>query len=406
MEIKRPVRVFISYSHDSPDHSARVLDLAQRLRREGVDATIDRFVPFPKEGWRGWMDRQLEEADFTLCVCTEKYRIGFDDLPDRREGKGVFWEGWRITQSIHDNYGENSRFIPVVFAEDGPDGIPRVLKAFNYFILYRQYDELYSLLTNQPAVSPEPLGPVRELPVISPGVPSAALSLDAADAIESRIRLIAAGPGEAADAALEQLEQMAESADDTSLADSIIGQLISYISALEASSTYPLDERRLRKKVVRTLGRITGGKLNNQLPEYALNGIDLALFDFRGADMSGVNFSGSFMIECDFRGVDLSGSSLADCRIRNARFEGALLAGVDFTNADWFNALGLNAFQIAASRTCTLRPSPATEEGLHAFLDESYAFKFGSWGPWIKQELGRAWATYVRPGVLAGDVAR
>ncbi len=352
------------------------------------------------------MDRQLEVADFTLCVCTEIYRSRFDGLPEGREGKGVHWEGRRITQYIYDSYGENSRFIPVVFAEDGPDVIPRALRAYNYFVLDRQYDELYSLLTNQPAVSPEPLGPVRELPVISPGVPSATPPLDAADAIESRIRLIASGPGQAADAALEQLEQMAESADDKTVTAGIIGQLISYISALEASSTYPRDERLLRKNVVRTLGRITGGKLNNYLPEYALSGIDLALFDFRGADMSGVNFSGSFMIECDFRGVNLSRSSFAGCHIRNVRFEGALLAGVDFTNADWFNALGLNTFQLAASRTCALRPSPATEEDLHAFLDQNYAFKFSSWAPRIQKELRQAWATYLRPGGLAGDVAR
>ena len=59
--------------------------------------------------------------------------------------------------------------------------------------------------------------------------------------------------------------------------------------------------------------------------------------------MAGVNFAGSFMIECDFRGVDLSRSSFAACHIRNVRFDGALLEAVDFSGADWFNALGLNA---------------------------------------------------------------
>ena len=35
----QPPKVFISYSHDSPDHEARVLTLANRLRDDGIDAT-------------------------------------------------------------------------------------------------------------------------------------------------------------------------------------------------------------------------------------------------------------------------------------------------------------------------------------------------------------------------------
>jgi TIR domain/SEFIR domain/Pentapeptide repeats (9 copies) len=405
--VQRPVRVFISYSHDSSDHSARLLSLTQRLRREGVDATIDQFTPFPKEGWIRWMQRQLDEADFTLCVCTENYRIGFDGLREGPEGKGVNWEGQTIAQSIYDNRGNNSYYIPVIFAEEEmSDVIPRALRSYKHFILDRQYDELYFLLTNQPVVSPEPLGPIRQPSVISPGVPSIALPLDAADAIESLIRLIAAGPGEAAEAALAQLEQLAQSADDDIMAESIIRQLISYISALEASSTYPLDERLLRKKVIRMLIRLTGGKLNNYLPGRALSGIDLALFDFRGADMIGVEFSGSFMIECDFRGVNLSRSSFAGCYIRNTRFGGAVLHEVVFSDADWFNALGLDVSQLASSRTNTLMPSPLTEEEMVAFLDQNYAFKFRSWGRRIQEELRHAWATYLRPGGLAGEVAR
>jgi hypothetical protein len=40
-------RVFLSYSHDSPPHAARLLGLALQLRRDGVDARIDQFDAFP-----------------------------------------------------------------------------------------------------------------------------------------------------------------------------------------------------------------------------------------------------------------------------------------------------------------------------------------------------------------------
>jgi len=36
-------RVFVSYSHDSPEHSARVLALAQALRGHGIDVELDQF---------------------------------------------------------------------------------------------------------------------------------------------------------------------------------------------------------------------------------------------------------------------------------------------------------------------------------------------------------------------------
>jgi len=35
--------VFISYSHDSPEHSARVLTLSDKLRSFGVDAELDQY---------------------------------------------------------------------------------------------------------------------------------------------------------------------------------------------------------------------------------------------------------------------------------------------------------------------------------------------------------------------------
>ena len=37
-------RVFLSYSHDSAKHAARVLDLANTLRRDGIDAILDRYL--------------------------------------------------------------------------------------------------------------------------------------------------------------------------------------------------------------------------------------------------------------------------------------------------------------------------------------------------------------------------
>jgi hypothetical protein len=51
----QPPRVFISYSHDSPEHAQQVLELAERLRKDGTDAQIDQYVAGtrPKAGPAG-----------------------------------------------------------------------------------------------------------------------------------------------------------------------------------------------------------------------------------------------------------------------------------------------------------------------------------------------------------------
>src|SRR5688572_13721710 len=38
------LRIFISYSHDAPEHEQRVLALSERLRKDGIDAQMDQYV--------------------------------------------------------------------------------------------------------------------------------------------------------------------------------------------------------------------------------------------------------------------------------------------------------------------------------------------------------------------------
>ncbi len=59
---KQP-KVMISYSHDSDLHKERVLTLANRLCKEGIDCHLDQYETSPPMGWPRWMDEQIEEAD-------------------------------------------------------------------------------------------------------------------------------------------------------------------------------------------------------------------------------------------------------------------------------------------------------------------------------------------------------
>jgi hypothetical protein len=65
-------QVFISYSHDSANHEERVLALAERLRKDGVDAQIDQYVAgTPQEGSPRWMLDPLRASKYPMPSKTD-----------------------------------------------------------------------------------------------------------------------------------------------------------------------------------------------------------------------------------------------------------------------------------------------------------------------------------------------
>ncbi|MBV6447755.1 SEFIR domain-containing protein [Nitrosomonas sp.] len=151
-------RVFISYSHDTSEHRAFVLALANRLRDEGLDCQIDQYVPgFPPEGWQRWMETQIEQADFVLIVCTPLYlqRYRGND-PDG--GRGVNFEGVVISQTLYDHYYRNTKFIPIIPVQGSLDDVPLPLKGYTTYTLPQDYTALYRLLTDQHATPAPEIG--------------------------------------------------------------------------------------------------------------------------------------------------------------------------------------------------------------------------------------------------------
>jgi tetratricopeptide (TPR) repeat protein len=156
----RPPKTFLSYSHDSPEHADRVLALADRLRADGVDASIDQYETSPPEGWPLWMDKQIDESDFVLLVCTETYYRRVMNREEPGRGLGVRWEGNLIYQHLFDAATTNTRFIPILFAGGSPAHIPRPVKGATYYFVDAGggYEDLYRRLTGQPKVVRQELG--------------------------------------------------------------------------------------------------------------------------------------------------------------------------------------------------------------------------------------------------------
>ena len=159
-------KIFISYSHDSPEHRERVLRFAQRLRKDGIDAQIDQYVEGrPPGGWPRWMLDKLDWADFVLLVCTETYYRRFRGHEQPELGKGVDWEGQLITLEIYNAKSRTLKFLPVVFRPEDREFIPEPLSDHSYVLDSEdRYEELYGLLTGQAGVPLPELGTAKKLP--------------------------------------------------------------------------------------------------------------------------------------------------------------------------------------------------------------------------------------------------
>ncbi len=158
--------VFISYSHDSDKHDDKVLDLADRLRRDGIDCTLDQYETSPPENWPKWMDRHIANDDFVILIFTKNYYDRVMGEEESGKGQGVKWESTLTYQYIYDDDSENKKFIPVLFKTGKVEFIPRPLRGATRYNVDTEpgYEDLYRRLTNQPRHTKAVLGKLVKLP--------------------------------------------------------------------------------------------------------------------------------------------------------------------------------------------------------------------------------------------------
>lgn len=151
-------RVFISYSHDSLEHKARVNALAQRLRTDGITTIIDSdLLPGgPADGWPRWSERQVKEADLVLVVCTAIYYQRFQGDQLSGGGLGAVVEAGAIRQFLYDQASFNEKVRAIVFGPDDYTHIPRELKRYSSFLLDKQegYANLLVWIRDRSPIAP------------------------------------------------------------------------------------------------------------------------------------------------------------------------------------------------------------------------------------------------------------
>ena len=149
---------FVSYSHDDEHHLNWVLQLATRLRFNGVDMILDRWNLRLGQDVAAFMEKGLSKSRRVLCICSENYVR----KANNKEG-GVGYEKKIITAEMMSD--PNSDWvIPVIRNNSGNQKVPIFLAGCLYIdfeddLLYEaKYEELLRSLLDEPVLPIPKLG--------------------------------------------------------------------------------------------------------------------------------------------------------------------------------------------------------------------------------------------------------
>ncbi len=155
-------KLFISYSWTSQEFQQWVLELAVKLREDGVDVRIDKWDLKPGHDKYHFMEQMVTDESVTkvIIICDQEYAT----KAKQREG-GVGTETQIITPELY-NRVQQDKFVAVVVERDeqGDPCLPTYLKSRVYIDLskperYKQgYEELLRWAFEEPKHVKPPLG--------------------------------------------------------------------------------------------------------------------------------------------------------------------------------------------------------------------------------------------------------
>ena len=151
-------KAFISYSHSILGHSDWVLQLATRLRANGVDVVLDRWNLLLGKNVAAFIENGLSESNWVLCICSQDY------VQKANDGLGgVGYEKTIISADLLTDSNTNW-VVPVIRDNAGPQIVPTFLRGRLYVdfrddrLYEARYEELLRLLLGEPVLPIPPLG--------------------------------------------------------------------------------------------------------------------------------------------------------------------------------------------------------------------------------------------------------
>ena len=139
------LKVFISYSHDSPEHKRWVSELAAELRRNDVEIIFDQWALNFDQDLTQFVESSIETADRVLVICTDSYVI------KANEGEsGLGYERTIVTRRHVEEQGVN-KFIPIIRRTELEDKTPTFLQKQPYidFTDDTQFEGIFNELLHE-----------------------------------------------------------------------------------------------------------------------------------------------------------------------------------------------------------------------------------------------------------------
>jgi len=187
-------KVFISYSHDNPDHKKWVAELAIKLVENGIDTILDQWDLSPGDDLAAFMERGVTDVDRVLVICSSNY------VSKANAGVGgVGYEKMIVNVELVNNLGTN-KFIPIIRENADDQKTPKFLGARLYIDFTDDenfdsaFEELLRELHSEPVLkkpsigknpfSKSPLG-AETKPVENTGTSISVVSKDYTDPAET-----------------------------------------------------------------------------------------------------------------------------------------------------------------------------------------------------------------------------
>ncbi|MCC9035019.1 toll/interleukin-1 receptor domain-containing protein [Chryseobacterium sp. Ch-15] len=153
-----PPVVFISYSHDTEEHKDWVLQIATRLRSNGIDVILDRWNLKLGSDLASFMERGLSKSTRIICICSENY------VNKANDGKGGAGYEKRIISSEYINDQNTNWVIPIIRNNSSGKKVPTFLSGSIYInfedpLQYeKNYEELLRDILDEPVIPIPPIG--------------------------------------------------------------------------------------------------------------------------------------------------------------------------------------------------------------------------------------------------------
>jgi hypothetical protein len=159
-------RAFISYAWSSPTHESWVLNLATRLREDGVDVILDKWDLKPGHDAHKFMEQMVTDPKVTkvIMICDPKYA----EKANQRSG-GVGVESQIISPEVYSD-AEQDKYAAVIteMGDDGKAPIPVFYKGRIYLDFTnsenyeREYEALLRWILDKPLHVKPQLGTVPD----------------------------------------------------------------------------------------------------------------------------------------------------------------------------------------------------------------------------------------------------